>query len=385
MSVQRTFAFLTPEYPPDSGGIGDYVALLASALARLGDRVIVYTRSKPGRVAAPGVEVELLPDEFGAASRRFLAAAWQKLPEDAVVFVQYVPQGFGRKGMNLPFARFLAARRERVWLMLHEISYPFFPGQSLRLDLLALVTRLMLRVVTARAEHAFISTPAWEPIFRRYVRRSLDCEWLPIPATAVVEGPAEPVTPSERPSVAHFGTYGHLVAEPLERILVPTLVRRADVELVLVGRGSERFLEELARRYPELAPRMRATGPVAPGRIREELGRAWVTVFPFIEGVTSRRTSVMSALAAGAVIVTTQAWCTESLWRHSGAVALVEFSPPDSATQAIHQLLDDAPRRRELRARARALYDHRFHVDHVVRRLVSLYSLPHRGPSAPFR
>jgi glycosyltransferase involved in cell wall biosynthesis len=378
VSARRTFALLTPEYPPDSGGIGDYVALLAARLAALGDRVIVYTRSPAGRLVTPGVEIELLPDDFGSATRAFLSQAWRALPSDAVVFVQYVPQGFGWKGMNLPFARFLAGRRERLWVMHHEIAYPFIRGQGPALHALAVVTRLMLRLVTSRAERAFVSTPAWEPLFRRYAPSSLRCEWLPIPATAAVDG-ALPPSPSSRPTLAHFGTYGRIVSEPLERVLVPLLERRPELEVVLVGRGSERFRAELVRAHGAWEGRVRATGPATPERIHAELGQAWVTFFPFVEGVTTRRTSVMTALAAGAVIVTTDAWCTESVWRHSGAVELVEPGRPDSTLKALEALLDDALLRRELRQRARALYADRFDVGHVVRRLVSLYSLPPRS------
>jgi glycosyltransferase involved in cell wall biosynthesis len=371
MSARRTFAFLTPEYPPDSGGIGDYVALLAGRLAEQGDRVVVHTRSPPGRAPTPGVEIELLPDDFGAETRRSLDRSWRSLPSDAVVFVQYVPQGFGMKGMNLPFARFLGGRPERLWLMLHEISYPFVRGQPLKLDVLAAVTRVMLRWSTARAEHVFVSTPAWEPIFERYARGRRRCEWLPIPATAVT-GAGEPVVPAVRATLAHFGTYGELVREPLERIVVPLLSRRPEVELSLVGRGSDGFLADLARRHPELASRLRASGPASPERIREELGRAWVTIFPFVEGVTTRRTSVMSALAAGAVIVTTDAWCTEAIWRR-GAVELYRADRPESAGETIEQLLDDAPRREELARRARLLYAERFDAERVVSRLLGLY------------
>jgi glycosyltransferase involved in cell wall biosynthesis len=372
MSGRRTFAFLTPEYPPDSGGIGDYVALLAGRLAERGDRVLVHTRSPPARVQTRGVEIEYLPDDFGPASRRLLARSWRSLPSDAVIFVQYVPQGFGMKGMNLPFARFLGRRRERLWLMLHEIGYPFVRGQALKLDVLAVITRFMLRLSTANAEHAFVSTPAWEPIFERYVHRGLRCEWLPIPATAVTAS-GDPPVPATRPTIAHFGTYGRLVREPLERLVVPLLTRRPELELVLVGRGSEGFLAELAGRQPQLRPRLRATGPASPETIREELGRAWLTIFPFIEGVTTRRTSVMSALAAGAVILTTDAWCTESVWRR-GAVELFHPDRLEAAVELAERLLDDASRREELGRRARLLYAERFDAERVVSRLVGLYA-----------
>lgn len=368
----RTWSIVTPEYPPGAGGIGDYVELVAGRLASHGDRVTVHAFGTGDRVRTPGVEVELLPDEFGSRTKRALSEAWSRLPEDAVIFVQYVPQGFGMKGMNVPFARFIGRQRRRVWIMFHEIVYPFVAGQPLRLDFLASVTRVMLHQSTRRAERAFVSTPAWEPILTRWMPSRLACEWLPIPATAAVEG-RPPVAESPRPSVAHFGTYGALVKRPLERIFGELIERNPEVELVLVGRGSEAFRSELSAAYPGASARIRATGPATPEQIADELRRAWVTVFPFLEGATTRRTSLMSALAAGAVALTTDAWCTEWFWRKSGGVVLVEPGQPVPTVEAIEALLADEPRRGELRRRAIALYQERFHLDRLVEHLRLLH------------
>ncbi|HTQ06395.1 MAG TPA: glycosyltransferase [Polyangiaceae bacterium] len=372
----RTFAILTSEYPPGAGGIGDFVALLAARLASGGDRVLVHTARPSEPARTEGVDVRVLPDDFGPETRAVLARDWAALPSDAVIFAQYVPQGFGWKGMNLPFARFLGERRERVWLMLHEVVYPFAPRQSVKLDVLAAATRLMLHVASRHAERAFVSTPAWEPWVERYARRGLGCEWFPIPATAVASADFERPEPAPVPTIAHFGTYGALVAEPLERVVVPLLAADAARELVLVGRGSEEFRAALASRHPEVSARVRATGPLDPQGIARELTRAWVTVFPFLEGVTTRRTSLMTALAAGAVIVTTSESCTESVWRRSGAVALVDGCRPDAIAAAVETLLGDAGRRAELARRARILYRERFELERAVHRLRELYDAP---------
>jgi len=376
--TRRTFAILTPEYPPGSGGIGDFVALVAARLAAGGDRVLVHTARPRDPVAIEGVEVRVLPDEFGPRSRRQLARDWAALPRDAVIFVQYVPQGFGWKGMNLPFASFLATRQERLWLMLHEVVYPFVRGQSVRRDVLAVVTRLMLRLSGQSAERAFVSTPAWEPLVEFYSRRGLGCVWLPIPATATVPDQFELPEPAAVPTVAHFGTYGSLVAEPLERSVVPVLAAAEERELVLVGRGSEEFRRALLSRHPRFAERVRATGALGPEAVVRELARAWVSVFPFLEGVTTRRTSLMTALAAGAAIVTTSAWCTEPIWRRSGAVELVAGCDAGATAAAVERLLLDAPRRAELRRRGQALYRERFHLDRAVQSLRELYDGPQR-------
>jgi glycosyltransferase involved in cell wall biosynthesis len=152
------------------------------------------------------------------------------------------------------------------------------------------------------------------------------------------------------------------------------LERNPGLDVLLIGRGSERFQGELVRSEPGVRERVRATGAAEPSAVTEHLRGATVALFPFVEGVSSRRTSLMSALQAGAAIVTTEGWCSESVWRASGAVELADPNEPLSAVTAVEHLLGDPARQTELRRRALALYDQRFHVDRVVARLHELAS-----------
>jgi glycosyltransferase involved in cell wall biosynthesis len=393
--VRRTWSIVTPEYPPDSGGIGDYIALVAGRLAELGDEVTVFTRSPPGRRPTPGVAVELLQDDFGRASERQLDTAWRRLPERGVVLVQYVPQGFGLRGMNVPFLRWLGARRERRWLMIHEAVFPFDRRQPPRRWVFAGVTRLMLLAATRHAEHVFSSIPAWEPFIESWSLAGVRPEWLPIPAT-LGRDPASFVPPEFLPSadeafapvpqtVAHFGTYGEFITAPLKQVLLPLLEQTANLELILLGGGSDRFRDELVELVPAAAHRLRATGRLAPERVAVELARAGATIFPFLEGVTTRRTSLMSALSVGAAIVTIENAFSEEFWRKTGVVAAYPVQRPDLGVAAIQSLLADPKRRSEQRQRALALYRDRFRLDLVVERLQNVYDAPRRPASGRLR
>jgi glycosyltransferase involved in cell wall biosynthesis len=394
-AVRRTWSILTPEYPPDSGGIGDYIELVARRLAELGDDVRVFTRSPPFRTPTPHVALELLPDDFGAATRRRLDAAWRELPEHAVVLVQYVPQGFGRRGMNVPFLRWLGARRERRWLMIHEAAFPFDRHQPPRRWVFAAVTRLMLLAATRNAEHVFTSIPAWEQFIEPWSRSGSRPEWLPIPATLGPD-PAGLVSKELLPSasessatvpatVAHFGTYGEFLAGPLKQVLPSLLARRGDLELVLLGAGSERFRADLLALVPGAASRVRATGRVGPEVVASELARAGAVIFPFTEGASTRRTSLMAALAVGAAIVTMDGEFSESFWRTSGAVSVYPSQRPELGVEAVLALLADPARRAEQRRRALELYHERFRLDLVVERLQHAYDASLAQAHAPRR
>ena len=349
--TERSWSILTSEYPHGSGGIGDYTRLVAARLAASGDRVVVHTPAHPDLADTPGVALDPLPPGFGPATARALSKSYRALLPGTVRLLQYVPQGFGLAGLNVPFTAWLGLQPGRSLLMIHEAVFPFVAGQALRRDAIAVTTRLTLALIARRAERALLSTPAWEPLVASWAPRGLPLEWLPIPAT--VDPGEQAVVPWSEPTVAHFGAHGSLVTEPLRKIFVPLLERRPELNVRLIGRGSERFRDELLALTPSAGERVHATGAASEAAIAEELARAWVVVFPFLEGVTTRRTSVMSALAAGAVVVATEVVFRSDL-RDSGAVAIVRVSDPDGAVAAVEELIGDDRRRSELRLRARS-------------------------------
>ena len=78
-----TWHVLTGEYPPDCGGVGDYTAALAHALADAGDTVHVWTPTAGGLDPAPRVHLHPLRCiRPGVARRRSTRS----------VLLQYVPR-----------------------------------------------------------------------------------------------------------------------------------------------------------------------------------------------------------------------------------------------------------------------------------------------------
>ena len=75
----NNWTILTCEYPPESGGVGDYTAQVAAGLAAAGDRVTVVcppARSRASgeaaltRVDVAGVTLVVLDDHYGPLGRR---------------------------------------------------------------------------------------------------------------------------------------------------------------------------------------------------------------------------------------------------------------------------------------------------------------------------
>ena len=328
------WAVLTGEYPPQPGGVSDYARLVARGLAAAGDRVRVYApATATAEESDPGVEVRRLPGRFGPRALARLDRLLAARPRPDHILVQYVPQAYGMKGMNVGFAAWLAARALRaapVWVMFHEVATPF-AWQPLRHAALAGITRAMARLAAGAAERVFVSIPAWGDALRRLCPRVRPPRWLPVPSTLEEYAGVAPAArgrfaPAGRPLVGHFGTYGLHVATMLTATLAELATLAPDAAVLLVGRGSAEFAGRLVSARPELAGRVAASGGLSGADAAAHLKACDLLIQPFPDGVSSRRTSAMAGLACGLPVVTNLGPLSEPVW--AGAVAAAPTPDP---------------------------------------------------------
>jgi glycosyltransferase involved in cell wall biosynthesis len=350
---------LTGEYPPGSGGVGDYTAQLAEALAGAGDAVTVWV---PGRT---------LPDRFGRESRRVLDDAVRHTP--GIVLLQYVPNALGAHGMNLAFCRWLRARAHRgidVRVMFHEPFFYFGFARPWR-NALAAVQRVMARTLLDASTAAYISTESW----RRYLspRNGATLDVLPIPSNipcAATPDDAErcrrAIAPRGEPVVGHFGTYGDHVERELKCVVPEIAGQVPAARFAFIGAGSAEFLSRLARSCPRIAARSWASGRIEAREVSCALGAADVLVQPYPEGVTTRRTSVMAGLQHGVPVVTTTGALTEAVWAESGAVRLALSRDPHAFAKAVASLLRDRAAAASLGRRGADAYERCFSLARTI-------------------
>ena len=131
--------------------------------------------------------------------------------------------------------------------------------------------------------------------------------------------------------------------------------------LLLLGHGSERMRAALIEHNPTLANRVHATGSLSADDLSHHLLACDLMLQPYIDGVSSRRTSTMTALAHGVPVVTTEGKFTEPLWRASDAVALAPGQDVDELVRSAARLLHDAIARQRLTTAAKKLYEEHFH------------------------
>ncbi|HEY2525384.1 MAG TPA: glycosyltransferase [Candidatus Binataceae bacterium] len=371
-----TWHIITGEYPPQEGGVADYARLVALGLAAQGDRVHVWAPAiAEADAAEPGVEVHRLSGLFGAralgALGRELAAAGP-----GEILLQYVPQAFGMKGMNLPLCLWLFARRRAgITIMFHEVAVALRRGQPMRHNIIGAVHLAMAFVLTRAARRCLVSTAAWEPRLRALAPADAAISWLPVPSNVpAIDDPGAALAVRKMLSceggivLGHFGTARETwIADQLGAVIPQLLRERPEAAFVLIGRDSRALRDRLLEGTPEvLHARVRATGRLAPTDVSHHLRACDLMLQPYPDGVSTRRTSLMAALVHRRPIITTAGAVTEPLWKQSGAVALVPAGDLGAMRAALMRLIDDGAERARLGAAAGALYAARFDIARTI-------------------
>jgi glycosyltransferase involved in cell wall biosynthesis len=330
--------FVTGEYPPDIGGVGDYTACLRSALSPLGVRTEVVSRREVGRWDG-----------------RALAWLVRKAPRTGIVHIQYQPGAFDLLGDVCLMPLLLRAVRPcvRVVTTLHDarVPYVFRRAGPLRWQAVKLL---------ARTSHAVVA--ADERDLRAVGRTRFQ---VPIGSNVACAPPPgydrdgfrqqlglEP----DALAVAYFGLLNaskglDLLLDAFDRLLRA----RADARMLVLGGSvgasdpTDRLnAARLKTRLHELA--VVQTGYLEPGALSAHLLACDVALLPYADGASPRRGSLLACAAHGLPIISTLPT--------SQAVADAVLAEPADAQRlsaAVLNVVDDAALRERLRAGAAAL------------------------------
>jgi glycosyltransferase involved in cell wall biosynthesis len=262
--------------------------------------------------------------------------------------------------------------------MFHEPYFYFSWGHPLW-NVLALLQRLMAVVLLRASGVAYLSTASWVRYLRPWNSSGTTLVVSPVPSTIDAgAAPADIARWRERLGgengvvvVGHFGTFGSHVALQLEPVIRLLLSTHATARFVCIGRGSDAFVTAFKGRHPSVAARIAATGPVSSGELSAALRACDMVVQPYPDGVTTRRTTVMAALANQVPTVSTEGALTEPVWHETGAVALAPAFNAAAIGRVIGDLLRDPAARAALGETGRRTYDERFALELTLDRLLS--------------
>jgi hypothetical protein len=366
----RSWHVITPECPPMVGGVSEHTRILAGVAVARGLDVHVW--GPGGSAALPGVHVDDGLGGFNASDLAHTGRLLDRCPGPRRLVLQWVPHGYGRRGLNVAFSRWIARRAragDELDVIVHE---PFvdFTGGSWAQPARAVVQRYMAREILSPARRIWIAIPGWE--------RRLRAPWLtlrdaprvlPVPGTIPVARDAPCVLALRQRLaggaarlVGYFGTGGEY-AERALAVTVQALSReRDDVAFVCLGRGSLEVAARLARAVSGCRAAFSGTGTLALRDLSHHLQACDVMLQPYVDGVSGRRTTTISALEHELPVATTFGRLSEPFWRESPAVETRGCDEPAALAGAVRHLLEPA-RHAGACASAGRLYAERFHPD----------------------
>ena len=350
-------------FPPDRCGVGDHSRKLLTSLRELGHEV-THRRALPTGAS----EIKSVLCDVDAILLQYTPNLWSQNK------LRIAP-GLARR------VRHLRNAGARVYVIAHELHYPVhFSARGL---LLGWTQRLQFRRVARAADWVFFTYAAARGSVESRVsdvyRRS---EVLPVGSN--IEMAASPVEKTVRgpgPHLVHFGGDHptHLLewtVRAFDRVLSSSGGSNATLTWVGLG-GSERdrILARIGR--GDLREKITAPGYLSEGEVSAALRGATVVLAPFMDGVSTRRGSVMAALEHGVPVVTTLGWASDPTipWSEFCRVSRLNGNPEPRAADAetfvdeVILMLSDPTALRALGQRGRAHYEREFSWARIARAL----------------
>ena len=352
--------FISGEYPPQQGGVGDFTRELARALIVAGHEAQVITGSAKhaaGCKIEDGIVVQRIVHAWGLQCWHEIAEV-VRLQRFDLLNIQYEPAAYAMQvGVNfLPSGWVRRKIKTPIVTTFHDLLVPYlFPKAG----------PLRWKVVEYLASHSAAVIVTNEEDRSRLVRR--EARVIPIgsnidPALAgEFDRTVERSRWGIRPDELALGYFGFLSLSKGGSDVMQALRALSDrglpVKLLLIGGragSSDPTNAEYAAQVEHLigslgmTDRVIATGYLEPPEVSRALLICDVMVLPYVDGASLRRGSLLAAIAHGKAIVTTEPRYPIEGLKHEESVLYVPPGDPQALADAVKRILQDAALRTRL-------------------------------------
>jgi glycosyltransferase involved in cell wall biosynthesis len=375
---------LSPHFPPDLSGMGDYTYFLANALGDIGCDVEVLTsQGELDPVLYPlgrGVRVHRIVQDWGIRGLSHLVRAARALHAEALL-IQYTPHAFDRRGITLgvnilPWL-LRVATRVRVIVNFHELYIPF--DYSLKHCLGAVWQRFMAFVIAAGSHGLTAISSEWPRQLRRVgVWKSIQVIPVGSNIPRAIVSAAEIKAIRTRLGVDDatlligcFGSAGPDRDAVLLLAVLGELRREQSMKLVWLGKSGLHFerwarLDEAAGVDDDGGGIIR-TGQLPHPEISRIMSACDLFVLPFTDGVSTKRGTLAAALLHGLPILSTRGKRLDEIFVHGENIYLVPPGDAQGFADGLTQLARCPKLRDRLARGARTLHDAHFAWDVIAK------------------
>lgn len=391
--------FLTGEFPPMPGGVGDCMNEIAKQLDALGVEIQVLTSTQAQNLRSSSFVVRPILHNWGWSSYRVIANICREFKPD-IVHIQYqtgafamhpainfLPRYFrGRAGDVGRAPRPALRPMPRIVTTFHDLRVPYlFPKAG---PVREWVTREL-----ARTCDAVIATN--DDDYTQLLTLNLKhLTLIPIGSNITTTPPADfdRTTLRVKLGVAENETllcyFGFLNASKGGETLIRALALIPNAKLLMIGAQTGAsdptdaiYLAHIRKLIDDLSLTQRVlwTGYLEPTQVTAHFLASDICVMPYRDGASYRRGTLMAALAHGCAIVTTQVQGSKLQvssqlppLRDGENCLLVPPDDPHATANAVQRLMASPELRAKIGAGARALAQY-FTWDKIAQQHLELY------------
>ena len=381
--------FLTGEYPPMQGGIADYTAHLLSHLAPLQINPTVLTSQRWHSPQPTAATVHAATPNWGWRSWLYLAHHLKTHRPD-ILHIQYQAAMYDLGGWVNWLPWYIRLRRWpiRIVTTFHDLRVPYIFPKAGRL-------RWQSMLALARDSHAVICTDHENVV--RLKQAGLDdsviLQTIPLGSNIDPYPPADFDRAIWRARyqadnntllLTYFGFLNESKGgEELIESVALLRQRGLAVRLVLMGgevgdadptnAGYAQRMRELIKQY-DLTEHVYFTGYITPSEVSAHLLAADAMVMPYREGITFRRTTLVTALRHGCPLISTEPFDLSLIpeVRDGENVLLARRHDALSLAETLTRFMDNPILRYKLTAGAKLL-GQRFEWSHIAQTTAQLY------------
>ncbi len=367
---------ISPAFPPDRGGVADYSSLLADGLAEKNEVIIVTSKSE--EAITEGKNRFQIIGEIkswgGFGLFRIISLIKRFSPE--LIIIQYVSFMYGRGGINLafPLLSILLRIRYRVFTMVHEPFTPF--GHSIKTFLISLVQRLMLFCMILGSDKIGISIKVWERMLKRFFFwRKMDFRWIPVPSNIKISTkthiPEKLQGFNKKPLLVFFGSlHFSKMVEYMTASLDALIKKGYDAGLLIIGQD-EKAMSAYIKELPDyLRGRIFCTGYCNSDDVSRYLSASDIFLLPLIDGISSRRGSLMAALKHGISVVTTNGFLTDDIFEQENFTLLSPSTDKNLFIANVVRMAGDETLRETIGKKGKEIYERYFSVRLLIERYI---------------
>lgn len=357
---------ITDTFSPIISGVADYTAFLVKELASRRLRVTILASkcdTKGDNWLADGVEVLRSISQWKMSDAGQIIRVIDSLGQGTIVHIQYGSGAYRKHPMMnlLPLLIRIFRRGCPVVVTLHE-----FPRERERL-----LYRIRTLPMLLAAHGLIFVDPADEETLRRWVKFSMArIKYIPIASNI----PPVPVTDAERrdwrrklglmgdaPVVAFFGGIHPFKGFPDLLEAVTNLRRDSFPARLLVIGGFEPWVESTVHYQSQVREALRPGVEAGWIRLVDKspadviahcLQAADIAAFPFVNGASPNRGSILAAISQGVPVITTKGPDTPDGFQDQFGVALVPSRDVPALSTCIRDIMMSDERRKELKEKA---------------------------------